>query len=192
MYSSVAIRDCRLAASPSPESVTRLLLPRGAAGRQSVAASDFFEALSLFLLGTSILAVLRSGVRSPHAPPPRSDTSGEDGDLPIAPRFWPRVPQPSDGCWIWPGSRDKNGYGLFWINRDKYDRAHRVAYRLTFGSIPAGFYVLHSCDNPPCVRPDHLRAGTQRENIRQAIAAGRHKHPAGTYGPMVQTVLRHA
>lgn len=56
-------------------------------------------------------------------------------------------------------------------------RAHRVAYELTYGPIPAGLNVLHSCDNPPCVRPDHLRVGTQRDNAQDAIKRHRRFSP---------------
>ena len=51
--------------------------------------------------------------------------------------------------------------------------AHRLAWELTFGPIPDGLHVLHACDNPPCIRPDHLMLGTQRANMRDAGRKGR-------------------
>ncbi len=80
-------------------------------------------------------------------------------------------PQP-DGCWLWTGSTDDDGYGRVWFD-GRSDRAHRVSYRLFIGEIPAGMAVLHTCDNPPCVRPDHLWAGTQLENIADRERKGR-------------------
>jgi hypothetical protein len=77
-----------------------------------------------------------------------------------------------DGCWEWQGAHDGDGYGLIKID-GKLRRATRVAWETAYGPIPAGLSVLHSCDNPPCVRPDHLMLGTQRANIRDMLAKGR-------------------
>jgi hypothetical protein len=80
------------------------------------------------------------------------------------------------GCWIWRGYRNAFGYGRVWF---RYRRAypHRVAWELQHGPIPEGLSVLHRCDNPACVRPSHLRLGTQADNIRDCVAKGRHRHP---------------
>lgn len=80
-----------------------------------------------------------------------------------ATNFWARVAT-GDGCWEWLGTRHGHGYGLLRID-GRLVRAHRVAWELENGPIPAGLSVLHSCDNRPCVRPDHLRLGTQRDNM---------------------------
>jgi hypothetical protein len=89
----------------------------------------------------------------------------------LADRFWTKVDkQPT--CWEWQSARDKNGYGVF-IVQGKTKLAHRVAYELTYGLIPAGMVIMHLCNNCRCVRPDHLRAGTQKENIQQAWVQGR-------------------
>lgn len=70
-----------------------------------------------------------------------------------------------DQCWAWLGGRTHDNYGKFWF--DKTMKAHKVAYLIYKGDIPRGLCVLHSCDNPPCVNPHHLRLGTQQENIAE-------------------------
>jgi len=66
-----------------------------------------------------------------------------------------------------------NGYGELRLDGEtRY--AHRVAYELIYGSIPQGLFVLHRCDNPPCVNPDHLFLGTMRDNVQDAVKKGRH------------------
>ena len=83
--------------------------------------------------------------------------------------FWAKVSK-SDGCWIWTGALNHAGYGVFGTKRSPVLgmqwRAHRMAYVLEVGPIPAGMMVLHSCDRPRCVRPDHLRIGTHADNMR--------------------------
>ena len=82
-------------------------------------------------------------------------------------RFWNKV-QKSSGCWLWTGTILHDGYGQF----DRR-RAHRVAWELTNGPIPKGQLILHRCDNPPCVRPDHLFLGTHAENMADMTSKGR-------------------
>lgn len=96
---------------------------------------------------------------------------------------WEKINKKSeDECWEWKGYTDKNGYGRIMINHITY-RAHRIAYELTHGSIPKGLYVLHHCNNPPCCNPNHLYAGTQKDNMKQMIVDGHscvgEKHPMG-------------
>jgi hypothetical protein len=84
---------------------------------------------------------------------------------PWAERFWPKVTKTA-GCWIWTAARNRKGYGLFGKGRtvDGHCHAHRAAWIITYGPIPDGLLVLHRCDNPPCVRPDHLFLGTDLDN----------------------------
>jgi len=77
----------------------------------------------------------------------------------------------TDTCWLWTGCLDKDGYGVASIKQKKL-AAHRAAYILFVGEIPADMYVLHGCNNTSCVNPEHLRLGTQQDNINDQIAAG--------------------
>lgn len=101
-------------------------------------------------------------------------------------RFWKLVGKSDDveACWIWLGNRDRDGYGLTPGKNPPERRAHRMAYVFTYGSIPDGLLVCHSCDNPPCVKPSHLFLGTQKDNQQDAWAKGRKKKLFGKDNPM--------
>jgi hypothetical protein len=81
----------------------------------------------------------------------------------------------TDLCWIWTGSIHKSGYGRFNYDCTRY-AAHRVAYTLNYGAIPLGMIVCHRCDNPKCVRPDHLFLGTHSDNSKDAYLKGKLDH----------------
>lgn len=85
-------------------------------------------------------------------------------------RFWRNVKR-TDGCWLWQGARYRDGYGAF--KSGVMVRAHRYAYEQRVGPISVGQVVMHLCDNPLCVRPDHLRAATQLDNMADCKAKGR-------------------
>lgn len=97
---------------------------------------------------------------------------------PLAERFWPKVSVHADGCWNWTASVDGGGYGQLSAGQGRTPhKAHRVSWELHFGPVPDSLWVLHRCDNPPCVRPDHLFLGTQADNNRDAWAKGRMAAP---------------
>lgn len=76
-------------------------------------------------------------------------------------------------CWLWTASKDKDGYGLFWMKRPvRFRRAHRLAYQWWSGPIPAGLSVLHRCNTPSCVNPCHLYVGTHYDNMQDRKLAG--------------------
>jgi hypothetical protein len=83
--------------------------------------------------------------------------------VPIAERFWDCVDKTGE-CWEWKEYRHPNGYGVLRF-QGKNEWAHRAAWRLLHGDIPAKLVIDHLCNNRPCVRPEHLRLTTQRANI---------------------------
>lgn len=88
-------------------------------------------------------------------------------------RFFRRVG--GAGCWEFQGAkRHPYGYKKF-----SGKQAHRVMWELVYGPIPAGLFVLHHCDNPACVRPDHLFLGTIADNARDMRQKGRHPGKPG-------------
>ena len=89
-------------------------------------------------------------------------------------RFWSYVDKTSAGCWEWKGGRrTSEGYGGFGITSKRVVLAHRFSFESMFGPIPEGFLVCHHCDNPPCVRPDHLFLGTKADNAHDRDSKGR-------------------
>jgi hypothetical protein len=89
--------------------------------------------------------------------------------------FWNKVNKTS-GCWLWTAGKHEKGYGTFWVSK-KCWKAHRYAWHLKHGKIPSGLCVLHKCDNPPCVNPDHLFLGTVLENNIDMFKKGRNSKP---------------
>ena len=90
---------------------------------------------------------------------------------PVEERFFEKVNK-TEGCWNWKGAMRSNGYGQFRFKGRPW-KAHRVSWILANGEIPIGKVIAHSCDNRRCVRPDHLIACLQKENIQDMWRKGR-------------------
>lgn len=87
-------------------------------------------------------------------------------------RFWARTRQESGACWVWRGAVGSKGYPMYTFNTPgepaRTFMAHRVAFYLGKGEDPGNYLVLHRCDVPLCINPDHLFLGSQQENIHDA------------------------
>lgn len=90
-------------------------------------------------------------------------------------RFWSKVAVKTENeCWEWTANRNNKGYGMFSLGSIIGKKlAHRLSYEESFGKIPEGMEILHSCDNPSCVNPSHLSAGTRKDNMVDAVQKGR-------------------
>lgn len=98
-------------------------------------------------------------------------------------RFWSKVDK-TKGCWEWIGSRVRTGYGQFGVGGRRVNGgdmylAHRISWIIHYGNIPAGLCVLHHCDNPACVNPQHLFLGTDKDNAVDRDKKGRRNIPKG-------------
>lgn len=99
-------------------------------------------------------------------------------------RFWSKVTkgQNEGDCWIWTSSNIR-GYGRFSV-KGKHISAHRYSFQIAHGQIPDGLVVMHSCDNPSCVNPDHLSAGAPKDNTQDMLAKGRNPDFRGENSPV--------
>lgn len=110
----------------------------------------------------------------------------------IESRFWQKVDKdgplhPYDAtlgrCWIWTASKTRLGYGMIRVARGKTASVHRVSYALAYGPLADNVVIRHSCDLRSCVNPTHLVPGSQRDNVADREARGRHPHPRKTHCP---------
>lgn len=85
-----------------------------------------------------------------------------------------------DECWVWRGTVRSDGYGTKKI-KQKQSLTHRLAWEWANGPIPAGMFVCHRCDNPPCCNPQHLYLGTHIDNMADMVAKRRHWRHAQTH-----------
>lgn len=92
-------------------------------------------------------------------------------------RFFAKVNK-TPGCWIWTGALHQFGYGRF-KDKEKQCLSHRFSWEFFFGKIPDGLWVLHRCDNPPCVNPGHLFLGNAFDNMQDCFRKGRGRIPHG-------------
>jgi len=100
---------------------------------------------------------------------------------PLEPRIWAKIDRGAENaCWPWLGSRSGSGlgYGQVWVN-GKNQRVTRQLWAMQFGKIPAGYLVLHNCDNSICCNPAHLRLGTHQDNMDDMASKGRRVTFAG-------------
>lgn len=95
-------------------------------------------------------------------------------DEKVIARFWAKVQvRSADECWDWIAAKNSSGYGSLGVEKKTY-AAHRISYQLANGDIPDGLQVLHRCDRPCCVNPDHLWLGTQADNMEDMTKKQRH------------------
>lgn len=127
-------------------------VPSGQVVLQSCGATLCVNPAHLFL------APLRSSARNPASDP--------------VPRFWAKVIK-SVGCWDWIGSTNNMGYGQFYVTPGRSVLAHRFSWELQASALLLGECVLHECDHPACVRPDHLFVGSKADNTKDMVSKGR-------------------
>lgn len=84
------------------------------------------------------------------------------------------APIPESGCWLWLGGWDRQSYGKINKRSISYGLAHRAFYKHFIGPIPEGMLILHKCDTPPCINPDHLFAGSPGDNMKDMHRKNRH------------------
>lgn len=97
-------------------------------------------------------------------------------------RLFGRAIISESGCYEFTGHCNPDGYGNIRY-KNIHIGAHRLAYMLCIGDIPKGMLIMHTCDNPPCVNPEHLQLGTQEDNVRDRVSKGRSADYSGLNNP---------
>jgi len=96
-------------------------------------------------------------------------------------RFWAKVNKEADnGCWEWTAATSNKGYGQFGVNKIAKS-THRISYIIHKGEIPGGLMICHTCNNPPCINPNHVYAGTSSDNMKQSVREMRHFEQSKTH-----------
>ena len=105
--------------------------------------------------------------------------------------FWERVEAQTvideKGCHIFTGTKDECGYGRIWQSK-KLVRLHRATYEKLHGEIPKGLVILHKCDVPACINPDHLVLGTQGDNVKDMNIKNRNNNVRGSKHGMAKLI----
>jgi len=143
-------------------------------GRFSELRADGMTGPPAYVRARALLQTPLTSVPSSKAPSPFHNNRSR---YPLSPaeRFAARyIPEPNTGCWLWLGWTDADGYGGFKIDGVTL-KAHRVSWMLARGEMPK-LQVLHRCDTPGCVNPDHLFLGDNDTNIADKIRKGRHRN----------------
>lgn len=123
----------------------------------------------------SVLSNAARARRSFRRDEPRWSAKGEAVNIDESVRFWSHVDMnPSTGCYEWLAHRNPKGYGKFGRNGGRIVLAHHFLWLRDYGSLPPGKIVMHKCDNPCCVNPEHHRFGTRAENNWDMAMKGRH------------------
>ena len=99
--------------------------------------------------------------------------------------IWETIEKPDVGCWNWTEKLDRSGYGRMAVRYPNWheELCHRLSWVFHRGLIPTGVMVCHSCDNPSCVRPDHLFLGTAADNMHDMFNKGRRRPRSGETHP---------
>lgn len=109
----------------------------------------------------------------------------------IKERFFSKIKK-TKKCWLWIAGKDLDGYGHFWLN-GKTIKAHRLSYCLfNKNSIPKKICIMHKCDNPSCVNPKHLIAGTMKDNMDDKNNKKRGKYPGAPSNGMCKKGHKHS
>lgn len=96
-------------------------------------------------------------------------------------RFWAKVNKKGDNeCWEWIAAKNNKGYGQFRIGGVSKS-THRISYIIHKGEMPDGLMICHTCNNPTCINPNHLYAGTGKDNMKQSVREMRHHEQSKTH-----------